>query len=335
MKKKNPKYKWLRRSLRVLVTLFFVAFILLNWVAYNHAYRFTHTDVSLQGEHPQGQVYKMSRSSLWDKIGYAFWGISIPKSKNDREPNGDFHLKSIVAGQDTLEAWWMETNEDEPKGIVILCHGYGSCKSQLLPATYWFLTQGYDCLSFDFVGHGGSSGDITTIGFQEAEQVKSIVEYVKKEYPSQPRILFGSSMGSVAVLKAVHDDPVELASMALILECPFGSLRQAILSRFKLMHIPSYGIADLLLFWGGVQHGFRGHSHNPVEYAKNIEMPTLIIYGKQDPKVAVEEVEKIYANLASKTKDLAILPCAGHNFILSHCPELWPKKVASFLSGLD
>lgn len=334
MKKKtrNPKYRWLRRSLRVLLSLLLLSFILLNWVAYNHAYQFTHTDPSLQGEHPQGQVYKMKRSSPWQKMGYAFWGISIPKSKNEGEPNGDFHHNYYPIGKDTLDAWWMETNQDSPKGIVVLCHGYGSCKSQMLSVAYWWLNQGYDCLSFDFVGHGSSSGNVTTIGYKEAEQVKVVVNSIKKEYPQQPLILFGSSMGAAAIIKAVHDE--DLGAMALVLECPFGSLRQAVLNRFKLMNVPSYGLADLLIFWGGRQHGFWGHGHSPIEYAKKINTPTLILYGEKDPKVGLDEVEAIYKSLNSQQKQLTTLPCAGHNFILSHCPDLWPKTIQEFLSTL-
>lgn len=322
-----------RRIFRVVGIVFLLFFILLNLVAYNHAYRFTHTDISLQGEHPQGQVYKMKRASFWTKVGYAFWGISIPKSANENTPTQKFDRQWFVVGKDSIEGWWMPTEIDSPKGVVLVCHGYGGSKSQMQFVVGWWLAKGYHCLSIDFRGHGGSSGNRTTIGIEEAKDVKAAADWIKTEQPDLPLLLFGTSMGSAAIIKAARDYGEDLQAAALVLECPFGTLRQAVLKRFKLMNIPSYGIADLLIFWGGVQHGFWGHGHSPIKYAKRIKTPTLILYGANDPKVGRNEVEAIYENLATDQKQLVVLPCAKHNHLLHNCPELWPQAVNSFLEN--
>ena len=324
--KKRP----LRRFLKWALIIFLLLFGILNWVAYNHARKFTHSDPSLQGQHPQGQVYKMAHAPFWEKLGYAFWGISVPKSQNKIEPDYEFETLWFV-GKDSLEGWLLETEEDS-KGIVTLWHGYGASKAQLIANAYWFLKQGYDCLLVDFPAHGGSTGTTVTIGWAEAESVKLVNEWLKKTKPEAKRLLFGSSMGSVAILKAAAE--YDLGAEALILECPFASLRHAINKRFELMKIPAWGMPDLLMFWGGAQHGFWAYKHSSLKYAEKVKTPTLILYGEQDPKVDQSEVENILKHLAAENKMLKTLPCAEHNYLISSCPELWPETVSKFLDAL-
>ena len=50
------------------------------------------------------------------------------------------------------------------------------------------------------MGSGGSEGNETTIGYKEAEEVKSCYDYVAGQ--GEKRIfLFGTSMGAAAILK--------------------------------------------------------------------------------------------------------------------------------------
>jgi alpha-beta hydrolase superfamily lysophospholipase len=326
--KKKPN-RILRRSLRIGFLLIFFIFALLNWVAYNHAWQFTHSNASMQGEAQLAQAEKVAKASFWDKAGYFFWGVSIPKSQNSTTPDYAYETLWFVSGKDSMEAWWLESEEDETKGVVTLWHGYGASKSQLLYNAAWWLKQGYDCLMVDFCGHGGSNGNRVTIGYAEAESVKLVNDWVKKKYPEQPSYLFGSSMGSVAILKAAQD--YDLGATGLILECPFATLRHAIVKRFELVGAPTFLMPDLLLFWGGVQNGYWAYGHSCVKYAKKVTTPTLILYGEKDPKVGREEVELVYKSLASKKKDLVTFPCAEHNYMLPNCPKLWPEAVLKFM----
>jgi len=105
-------------------------------------------------------------------------------------------------------------------------------------------------------------------------------------------------------------------------------------NRFELMGVPSWGLVDLLVFWGGQQSGFSGFEHEPIEYAKEVNIPTLIIYGAHDPKVKLWEVQEIHQNLAAEQKELLIIPDAGHNHMLRSNKELWGRKVTSFIKAV-
>ena len=88
----------------------------------------------------------------------------------------------------------------------------------LLDKSDLFLQLGYNTLLVDFMGSGGSEGNQTSVGFFEAEEVKTCYDYVKRQ-SNAAVFLFGTSMGAVAMLKAIRDDAI--APDGILLECPF------------------------------------------------------------------------------------------------------------------
>jgi len=215
------------------------------------------------------------------------------------------------------------------KGTVLLFHGYGGEKSSMLEKSDIFNNLGYSTLLVDFMGSGKSEGNQTTIGYLEAEQVKSSFEYIK-EKGEQHIYLFGTSMGAVAVMKAINDFAINPKS--IILECPFGSMYKTVRARFNIMGIPSFPMAELLVFWGGIQNGFWAFSHNPTTYATKINCPTLLLQGGVDKKVSLEETQEIFKNIKAK-KYLKIYKNAGHeNYLLTYKQE-WIKDVERFIKN--
>ena len=74
-------------------------------------------------------------------------------------------------------------------------------KSSLLDKAEIFLNLGYNTFLVDFMGSGGSDGNQTTIGFYEAEEVKTAFNYLEA-CGEKNIILFGTSMGAAAIMKA-------------------------------------------------------------------------------------------------------------------------------------
>ena len=89
-------------------------------------------------------------------------------------------------------------------------------------------------------------------------------------------------------------------------------------------------MAELLVFWGGVQVSFNAFKHNPEDYAKDIKCPVLLMYGEKDPKVTIQETDNIFNNLAGPKK-LVTFPLAGHeNYLIQYQPE-WVSAIKEFL----
>lgn len=104
-------------------------------------------------------------------------------------------------------------------------------------------------------------------------------------------------MGAVVILRA--DAELGVRPTANILECPHGSMRQTAYNRFTSMHVPAFPMADLLVFWGGVQNGFWAYGLNTEHYASQIRTPTLLLWGTADPRVTRAETDTIFAHLAA------------------------------------
>ena len=139
-------------------------------------------------------------------------------------------------------------------------------------------------------------------------------------------------MGAVAILRAIYK--YDLRPSGIIIECPFGTLYRTTAARFKSMGVPSFPMAGLLVFWGGVQNGFNGFSHDPEKYAKAVECPTLLLYGEKDKKVSMKEIQTIFNNISGE-KTLRTYPGAGHeNYLIKYKNE-WITDVSSFLQSAD
>lgn len=142
-------------------------------------------------------------------------------------------------------------------------------------------------------------------------------------------MLYGTSMGAAAVLKAVADDNLQPA--ALILECPFDSLNGTVRHRFTSRGVPAFPLADLLVFRGGAQEGSNGFRYRPVHSASRVRVPTLLMNGDQDEWVRVDEARAIFENLKGP-KTLQFFAGVGHDSCLRHRPDEWKRAVEGFLA---
>jgi alpha-beta hydrolase superfamily lysophospholipase len=324
----KTKFRWLRKHYKLTgAMLLLVAFGLLNLLAYGHARAMTHFEVGGR------RTGKPETLSLLQKVRVLFTGVRVTRPSNLRTP-GDLglafqthHIDSSKGQQ--LEAWYVPRLNS--KRLVFLFHGYAVCKDRLLEEARVFHTLGYAALLVDFRGCGGSTGDYTTVGVEEADDVASVWAYARTHWPDQKIILYGRSMGSVAILRAVALEQVQ--PLAALLECPFDRLLSTVAKRFHAMGLPSFPGARLLVFWGGVQLGFDGFQHNPVDYARSVHCPVLVLHGDSDPRVTPEEVQEIFENLQGD-KHFELLAGVGHESYVQSQPERWRAVVGAFLERL-
>jgi len=91
---------------------------------------------------------------------------------------------------------------------VVLCHGLGSNRSQLLPLAGYLNSQGYEVLLFDFRGCGLSGGEIQSFGLCEREDVLAAVHYLadRANVDSSRMVVIGQDVGGAAALSAAALD---------------------------------------------------------------------------------------------------------------------------------
>jgi uncharacterized protein len=302
--------KFSRKTKMLLWQLALAFLVILNILAYSGAYFMTHYS-------EPGQ-----------------WGLPKPNSAKTPADIGLRYSTQRLSVKDNewVETWLIPASGAEDKGTVLLFPGKDSSKAnQLLAPAQVFHDLHYNSLLVDFRGVGGSSGHTTTLGVRESEDVALVLKEADRLQLQRPFILYGISMGSAAILTAIAQEDVK--PDGIILELPFARLIDALRSRVRALHIPSFPVAELIVFWGGVQHGFNAFAHNPVTYASQVQCPTLIMHGSLDRWTTIDEIKEILRNLRGN-KELILFPNTGHTLLVTVDRELWKGSVNNFLQGI-
>jgi hypothetical protein len=319
----NGMRKVLTRLLMVMATLL----VLGNLFAWNHARGM------LEFSQQTAKVIQPHNLSALEKIKIALLGVDIPKPRNRKYPNDlgmPFKTCRFPNGRnDTLEAWFVRGRASWP--IVILFHGYCGSKSFMLPVARMFHGLGYSTFLVDFYGSGGSTGSSTSVGYFEANDVVASFTYVRKNWPRQPILLYGYSMGGAAVLRAIFT--AHIRPDGVVLESVFGRMLDAARNRMRSLGFQPFLASELFVFWGSVQQGFNGFRHNPVDYAKDIRCPTLILHGQKDVRVNESEARTLYHHIKGRKK-LVVFSKVGHGLKLNAAKGLWTKTIKGFMKTI-
>jgi alpha-beta hydrolase superfamily lysophospholipase len=318
----------MRRVLTRLSIFFVALFLAANFLAWNHAK--TLLEFSPTGKrtgHP-------ATLTLSEKLKVALLGVQIPKPKNTRDPS-NFGLpyetyRFPKERKDTLEAWYIPAQGQ--RGVVLLFHGYCSSKAFMLPLAKEMHVLGYATFLIDFYGSGGSTGNSTSMGYLEAEDVSASYLFVKKKWPGFPMILYGYSMGGAALTRAIS--AFNIRPDGVILESVFGKMLDVTRNRLASLGVPDFFASELFLFWGGIQKGFNGFRHNPAAYASDVTCPTLILHGQKDDRVKKSDAEDLY-HYVSGQKQLVVFNDAGHDLKLRTDRRLWIESVGRFLGRIN
>jgi len=309
-----------------LLIIIILPFIILNYVAWSHAHAMMYFSTGERTSKPEDL-------SMLGKLNILFTGVNVPRPENTNTP-ADYDLsfethKFTNESGYMLETWYIP--EDVTNKTIIIFHGYASSKKSLISLAIKFKALKYSVLLVDFYGSGGSSGNSTTIGLKEASDVTASVKYIREKWPNNSITLYGVSLGGAAILRAVAID--KITPEAIILENVFDSMLNTVRNRFKAMKLPSFPSAELLVFWGGWQQGFNGHLHNPFEYARKVNCPTLVLHGKLDSTVSTEEAKNIFNNLNGKKKFIAYDDVGHEMLATSKKSEAWLEDVKKFISS--
>jgi alpha-beta hydrolase superfamily lysophospholipase len=310
---------------RLIAGMVLLTVLACNGIAWMQARAMTH--FTSDGE----RTPPIEAMSLPEKAWAVLAGVNVPRPQNTHTPQ-DVGLQYTVQtisfqNGDSLEAWYIPRTE--PRGAVLMFPAYAESKESQIAHATAFHDMGYDILMVDFRGVGGSSGADTTLGVREAKDVARVVEYARQTWPGRPIVLYGVSMGSAAILRAIAVAGVK--PDVVIIESPFNRLLDTVRNRFDAMGLPSFPGAELVVFWGGVQQGFDGFAHNPVDYVRSVECPTLLMHGERDSRVTTAQARAIYEQLSGR-KEFVSFPGVGHESLLAAAPEMWKEHVAQFLS---
>ncbi len=327
---KGQFWRWTWRGL---LGSFVLGLVLMVLLAKHHAHSMIH--FATEDRSPTPSIETLSPGQ---KLRVLWGGVVCAKPQNHKTPSDlglDCETVHFAGSQGhELEAWYLPAaGTSQGSNLVLLFHGYGASKAALLDYAARFHAWNWNVLLVDFFGSGGSSGNFTSFGYLEAEDVCASHGWAIEHLPESRReiiLLYGLSMGGAAVTRACGE--LGLQPDAIVIESTFPHFRETIAQRFRLMNLPAFPAADLLLFWGGWELGIHPRSHNPEAYVAGITSPALVLTGELDKRVPEASVRRMVRNFAGRA-ELRVY-AAGHRPFVTADPERWRQDLSKFLSSL-
>lgn len=219
----------------------------------------------------------------------------------------------------------------DPKGTILLAHGYRSNKYLEFGEVFSFYHgKGLNILTVDQRAHGKSEGRFITFGVKESRDMEAWIRYHNEHIGQYPMILSGLSMGASTMLY-LADAELPDNVRGIIADCGFTSPKEIIGAVYrKTIHLPagpSLWAADL---FARLLAGFSLTEKNTMKSLANSKLPVLMVHGAADDFVPCEMTRRGYDACGGK-KTLLIVEGADHAISFLVDRPRYTKMVTDFL----
>ena len=227
-----------------------------------------------------------------------------------------------------LKGW--SAVQDDSVPTIILCHGLGTNRSDMLIFASFLHKAGWNLFLFDFRGHGESQGKVTSFGYLEQRDLAGAIQYLdsRSDLVDHRYGVFGISMGAaVAVLEAAQNPKIQ----AVAADSCFASLSASIKRYVTLLyHLPSFLFGDLACLAWEVRFRTSIRAVSPQDRIGEIApRAILILQGEKDDRILASEAAQLFER-ANNPKELWIIPGAGHLESFHLDPQGYRDRVTQF-----
>ena len=251
------------------------------------------------------------RKEDWKK--YALWPQEITFSASD-------NLK--------LSGVFIQGSNDI---TIILLHGYGRSKEQLLPQAKFLNKDGYNIFMFDFRGSGESEGKYITFGQREQLDLEGALEYLKsRDDVNLDKLgLLGFSMGgAVAIMKSGDLPQIK----AILISSVYANFKTVIWENFQryLKCIPFFPIGYFTIWVIKYRTGCYLPTISPIRYIHKLKArPLMIIHSAYDKRIPIEHALEFFRQ-APWLKEFWLVRNAQHEDIYTITKNQYEEKVLNF-----
>jgi alpha-beta hydrolase superfamily lysophospholipase len=213
----------------------------------------------------------------------------------------------FVGDRVRLSGWRFRAHEGK-RATVIYLHGIADNRTSALGAARRLVARGFDVVAYDSRANGDSGGNICTYGFYEKKDLRKVLDALDGMDPAPlgPVILIGTSLGAAVALQAAPDDP---RITAVVAAESFSDLRTIATERVPWLPGP---IVRQAFARAELQGRFQLEAVSPVNAARQITQPVLLIHGATDHETSPEHSRRIYDALTGP-RMLLMIDGAGHN----------------------
>jgi dipeptidyl aminopeptidase/acylaminoacyl peptidase len=209
-----------------------------------------------------------------------------------------------------LRAW--NYTPDTPNGkAVILLHGIGSNRQDMVALGNLFLKNGYSALEPDLRGHG-ESGGLATYGVLEAGDTHAWVDWLEKTQRPSGIYGFGASLGAAVLLESLKG---ESRFHAVVAESAYSDFPSIARERIRRM-LPggtkwiAGPVVESGMAWARWHDGIDLRKASPAAAIRLTSTPILLIHGLADNRTSSDNSNRLAA--ANPAIRLWLVPGSGH-----------------------
>jgi fermentation-respiration switch protein FrsA (DUF1100 family) len=271
---------------------------------------------------------------LWGLL-VSTWVIHQPRFHSSATPS-DLGLPweplRLTADDKTSISGWL-IRKSGAEGVLILLHGFGTSKADLLDVAETFHRQGnYHLILIDFRAHGESSGTILSFGKNEVLDIRAAITYAASDpgMKGLPVGCYGLSMGGViSIFAAAHYPEIR----AVVSDSAYSDLGKAIARALRMSyHIPRFFFGQPAIWITQLRLRASASSLSPVRaIAKIAPRPVLIIHGTADRTTPFSDGEELF-KAASEPKSIWPVPEAEHVSCFYLDKAAYTRRVMEFFA---
>ncbi len=228
----------------------------------------------------------------------------------------------------TLRGLWVPA--ENPRGTIILAHGYHSC----ILTDFSFIYDRYHKAGLNLLlpnqrGHRTSQGRFITFGVKESRDFIDWGHYVNNHLGNWPIIYSGLSMGAATTMYVAGQDYPK-NTVGFIADCGFTSPKEIISQVFKQMtKLPAWPFLWSTELFARLFAGFSLDEMHTTRTLKDNKLPIILVHGLADDFVPSSMTQRSF-DACGGEKELLLVEGAGHGVSFGKAEEEYEALVMAF-----
>jgi len=248
---------------------------------------------------------------------------------------------------------WLIKNpkpKTETRKLIIITHAMPFCRHgfkvnnqgpiklfrvnvDLLEVASRIYEKGYSVLMFDFRNHGQSGKGVTTVGINESRDIAGLLDFISKnpELKNYKIGFLSNCMGANATIVAMSKFAPKFKNVkAAIFIQPISMLvflktfTKKLFTPLGLLFLPS------IKFFARFYTNIKLEEMSPLNYARDIKIPSLFVQARQDLWTELSDIEAIYDKASKSNKEFLWLEGKMHRFDSYNYFGIHPEKMWQF-----
>ena len=217
---------------------------------------------------------------------------------------------------------------------IIMVHGIGGTRRSMKTDILFYLSLGYNVVTYDQRSSGENDGFFYTLGIWEQYDLMDCINYVDKQISSDKKlVVLGQSSGGTSTGLMLANKEAQEKVDYVIFDSPVTSVYDIIKS--QLHHYVKEEQIDYVLQscedFMNFMYGFGFEDGEVANFVSDTTIPVLIFTSKADNIVPMEQPQLMYDTIKNSNKKIVISEISGHCAIKDTEHELYETEVRAFL----